>query len=105
MTRRGMALFASLCVTWGMPYLMLRVAVRELEPVTLVCLRSALGALVLLPFALVRDELRPLVPRWRPVLAYTVIEVSVPWVLLGRAETRLSSSLTGLLVAGVPLVG
>jgi len=105
MTRRGALLFAAMCVIWGVPYLMIRVAVRELEPVTLVFLRSGLGALVLLPFALYRDELRPLVRRWRPVLAYSVIEVAIPWVLLGRAETKISSSLTGLLVAGVPLVG
>ncbi len=105
MTRRGVVLFASMCVIWGIPYLMIRVAVRELAPVTLVFLRTSIGALVLLPFAAARGELRPLLPRWRPVLAYTAIEVAIPWVLLGRAETKLSSSLTGLLVAGVPLVG
>jgi drug/metabolite transporter (DMT)-like permease len=105
MTRKGLALFAAMCVIWGIPYLMIRVAVRELAPVTLVFLRTTLGALVLLPFALWRGELRPLLPRWRPVIAYTAIEVAVPWVLLGSAETKLSSSLTGLLVAGVPLVG
>ena len=105
MTRRGMGLFASMCVIWGIPYLMIRVAVRELEPVTLVFLRTTLGALVLLPFALHRGELRPLMARWRPLVAYTAIEVAAPWLLLARAETAISSSLTGLLVAGVPLVG
>ena len=29
----------------------------------------------------------------------------IPWVLLARAETKLTSSLTGLLIAAVPLVG
>ena len=29
----------------------------------------------------------------------------MPWVLLGSAEQHLSSSLTGMLIAGVPLVG
>jgi drug/metabolite transporter (DMT)-like permease len=105
MTRRGIGLFASMCVIWGIPYLMIRVAVRELEPVTLVFLRTTLGAVVLLPFALFRGELRPLLSRWRPLVVYTAIEVAVPWVLLGSAETKISSSLTGLLVAGVPLVG
>jgi drug/metabolite transporter (DMT)-like permease len=94
-----------MCVIWGVPYLMIRVAVRELAPVTLVFGRTALGALLLAPVALFRGELRPLVQRWRPLLAYTAIEVAIPWVLLARAETKLSSSLTGLLIAGVPLVG
>src|SRR6476646_3959427 len=105
MSRRGAVLFAAMCVIWGIPYLMIRVAVRELAPVTLVFLRTAIAALLLTPIAAYRAELRPLVPRWRPLLAYTAVEVAIPWVLLARAETRLSSSLTGLLIAAVPLVG
>ena len=104
MTRRGALLFAAMCVIWGVPYLMIRVAVRELSPAALVFGRTVLGALVLAPFAL-RTPVRTLLARWWPLLAYTVIEVALPWVLLARAETKLSSSLTGLLIAAVPLVG
>ena len=105
MTRRGLVLFAAMCVIWGIPYLMIRVAVRELTPATLVFLRTALAALLLLPIAAARGELRPLLRAWRPLLLYTAIEVAIPWVLLARAETKLTSSLTGLLIAAVPLVG
>ena len=105
MTRRGAVLFAAMCVIWGIPYLMIRVAVRELAPVTLVFLRTGIAALLLLPFALWRKELRALLPHWRALLLYTAIEVAVPWFLLAKAETKLSSSLTGLLIAAVPLVG
>jgi drug/metabolite transporter (DMT)-like permease len=105
MTRRGAVLFAAMCVIWGIPYLMIRVAVRELTPATLVFLRTGIAALLLMPLAAYRDELRPLLARWRPVVAYTAIEVAIPWVLLARAETKLTSSLTGLLIAAVPLVG
>jgi drug/metabolite transporter (DMT)-like permease len=105
MTRRGALLFAAMCVIWGIPYLLIRVAVRELAPVTLVFLRTAIGALILTPVAAFRGELRPLVRHWRPLLAYTAVEVAIPWVLLARAETKLTSSLTGLLIAAVPLVG
>ena len=105
MTRRGAVLFAAMCLIWGVPYLMIRVAVRELAPVTLVFLRTAIGAALLVPFAAWRREVRPLVARWWPLLAYTVVEVVIPWVLLAHAETKLTSSLTGLLIAAVPLVG
>lgn len=105
MSRRGVVLFGAMCVIWGLPYLMIRVAVRELAPVTLVFLRTALGALILIPVAGLRGELRPLLLKWKPLLAYTAVEVAIPWVLLARAETKLSSSLTGLLIAAVPLVG
>jgi drug/metabolite transporter (DMT)-like permease len=95
-----------MCVIWGVPYLMIRVAVRELAPVTLVFGRTAIGALILVPVAVARrTALRALASLWRPLLAYTAIEVAIPWVLLARAETKLSSSLTGLLIAAVPLVG
>jgi drug/metabolite transporter (DMT)-like permease len=79
--------------------------VRELAPVTLVFFRTAIGALLLTPVAAYRGELRPLLASWKPLLAYTAVEVAIPWVLLARAETKLTSSLTGLLLAAVPLVG
>ena len=105
MTRRGVLLFVAMCVIWGIPYLMIRVAVRELAPVTLVFFRTGIAALLLAPVAVWRGELRPLLARWKPLLAYTAVEVAIPWVLLARAETKLTSSLTGLLIAAVPLVG
>jgi drug/metabolite transporter (DMT)-like permease len=105
MTRRGALLFAAMCVIWGIPYLMIRVAVRELAPVTLVFLRTGIAALLLTLIAAYRGELRPLLRKPLPLLAYTAVEVAIPWVLLARAETKLTSSLTGLLIAAVPLVG
>ncbi len=105
MSRRGLLLFAAMCLIWGIPYLLIRVAVRELEPVTLGFSRTTIAALLLLPIAAVRGELRPLVRRWLPVLAFAVIEIVIPWFFLAHAETRLTSSLTGLLIAAVPLVG
>ena len=104
MSRRGMTMFAALCVIWGIPYLLIRVAVKELSPAFLVFSRTAIGAVLLLPLAARRGELRVLLPAWRPVLLFTVVEIGIPWLLLSRAEERLASSLTGLLVAAVPLV-
>ena len=105
MTKRGWLLFGSLCVIWGIPYLLIRVSVRELTPATLVFGRTALASALLLPVAAKRGELRPLAARWRPLLAFAVIEIAAPWLLLGSAERRLTSSLTGLLLAAVPLIG
>jgi drug/metabolite transporter (DMT)-like permease len=98
-------LFIAMGVIWGVPYLLIKVAVEEFSPAALVLARTAMGAALLLPIAAARDQLRPLVRYWRPLLAYTVIEICIPWLMLGHAETQLSSSLTGLLVAAVPLVG
>jgi drug/metabolite transporter (DMT)-like permease len=94
-----------MCVIWGIPYLLIRVAVRELTPATLVFARTGLAAILLVPVAAARGELKPLLRVWAPLLAFTVAELAVPWLLLARAETKLTSSLTGLLIAAVPLVG
>jgi drug/metabolite transporter (DMT)-like permease len=94
-----------MAVIWGIPYLLIKIAVGELTPAGLVVLRTALGAALLLPIAAARGWLTPLLPYWRWVFAYTVVEVSLPWFLLSDAERRLSSSLTGLLIAAVPLIG
>jgi drug/metabolite transporter (DMT)-like permease len=103
-TRRGWALFAAMAVIWGIPYLLIKIAVGELTPASLVLLRTAIGAALLLPVAAARGWLAPLVPYWRWVLVYTIVEVSLPWFLLADGERRLSSSLTGLMIAAVPLI-
>jgi drug/metabolite transporter (DMT)-like permease len=90
---------------WGIPYLLIKIAVGELTPASLVLLRTAIGAAILLPVAAARGWLAPLFPYWRWVLAYTIVEVSLPWFLLADGERRLSSSLTGLMIAAVPLIG
>ena len=104
MSRRGWALFVTMSVIWGIPYLLIKVAVDELSPASLVLLRCGLAAAVLVPFAASRGQLR--VPRryWPALAAYTVLEMTGPWLLLSYAEQTLSSSLTGLLVAVVPIV-
>ena len=105
MTRQGLVLFALMSVIWGIPYLLIRVAVAEITPATLVFARTALAAAILMPIALLRVDLRPVLRRWRWVVAFAAVEIAIPWVLLGSAEQHISSSLAGLLVAGVPLVG
>jgi drug/metabolite transporter (DMT)-like permease len=103
MSKRGWILFLSLGVLWGMPYLLIRIAVQEVDPLVVAGTRTLLGALLLLPIALHRKALAPAFRHWKWLLAFTLIEISVPWVLLGHAETRLTSSTAGLLIAVVPL--
>src|SRR5438105_9587337 len=105
MTRRGLLLFAAMGVIWGIPYLLIKVAIRAVEPSVLVLARTSVGALVLVPIALQRGELGPVLARWRPLVVYTAVEIAGPWLLLSTAEQRISSSLAGLLIAAVPLIG
>ena len=105
MTRRGILLFLALGVAWGIPYVFIKIAVGELEPAMVVLARSSLAAILLLPLALYRKEVAPVLRRWKPMLAYTIIEIVVPWYFLSSAEQHLPSSTAGLLLAAVPLAG
>jgi drug/metabolite transporter (DMT)-like permease len=105
MSRRALLLFALMSIIWGIPYLFIRIAVGEITPATLVLGRTAIAAAILLPIALTRTDLRPVLERWRWVVAFAAVEIAIPWVALGSAEQHISSSLAGLLIAGVPLVG
>ncbi len=105
MTARGWFLFSLMGVVWGIPYLMIKVAVDEVSPSGVVFTRCALGALLLLPFALRQGGLAGTVrAHWRPLLAFALIEIIGPWYTLTDAERHLSSSTAGLLIAGVPIV-
>ena len=104
MSRRGWLLFGALGIIWGLPYLFIRIAVREVHPALLVLIRTGGSALVLVPLAQWRGELQPVMRHWKPLVVYTLVEIGVPWFLLFSAERHLSSSLAGLLIAMVPLI-
>jgi len=104
-TRRGLLLFVTLGIAWGIPYALIKIAVAEVSPAMLILARTAIGAVVLLPLAAARGELPRILALWRPLLVYTVVEIVVPWYFLNTAEQHLPSSTTGLLVATVPLAG
>ena len=104
MSRRGWALFVTMSVIWGIPYLLIKVAVGEVSPVVVVFARCVVGAAILLPWTIAKGQLRPALKHWRALLLFTALEMAGPWLLLAYAEQSLSSSLTGLLVATVPFV-
>ena len=103
MSARAWALFATVSVIWGMPYLFIKIAVEEISPSLLAWSRLALAAVVLLPLAWKLGALRGLRERWRVLTLFAAVEMAVPWPLLGFGEIHISSSLAAILVATVPL--
>lgn len=102
-TRRGWLLFGAMAVLWGLPYLFISQAVESISPAAVVSARTLLGALILLPIAIRTGALRAARRHWRWVLAFGLVEMAGPFLLLGIAEQEIPSGLTGLLVATVPL--
>ena len=105
MSRRAWTLFAAMAFIWGIPYLFIKIAVNEISPAEVVGLRTLIGGLVLLPLAARGGGLRLALRAWPFVLAFAVIEMAIPWLLLGHAETRVDSGFAGLMLAAVPIFG
>jgi drug/metabolite transporter (DMT)-like permease len=104
MTPRAWAAFAGLSLIWGVPYFFIKVALRELSPADVVWGRVALGAVVLLPLAWRRGTLREIGSHIRPVTAFAFVEIVGPFMLITAGERWISSSLTAILMATVPLM-
>lgn len=105
MSRNSSIVFAAMCVIWGIPYFLIRVAVGEISPAVLVFGRTVIGALILMPIVIAKGGIRAIGTRWMPLIAFAAAEIGGPWFLLSKAEQQISSSLAGLLISFVPLVG
>jgi drug/metabolite transporter (DMT)-like permease len=104
-SRRGWLLFAAMSVIWGLPYLLIKVAVGGVPVPVLVLARVAVGAALLLPIAVRRRQLGALRPYLGWLAVFALVEIITPWLLLSEAERKLTSSMSGLLVASVPIIG
>src|SRR5215470_9869910 len=99
---RGLVLFALLAAAWGIPYALIKVALRGFEPPVVVFGRFAIGALVLLPLALRSGALRPLCGRELEILALAAVQIAAPITLITFGERWVSSSFAGTLVSTTP---
>lgn len=93
-----------MAVLWGIPYLLIRVAVRHLDPGVLVLGRTAPAALLLLPLVGTRRQFGVMAQNLKWIAVFGVVEFGVPWYLMATAEKHITSSLTSLLICAVPLI-
>ena len=103
MSRRGWALFGAMAVIWGIPYLLIRVAVRQLDPGVLVFGRTLPAAILLVPLVIARNQFALLWSHLKWIAIFAIIEFGIPWYLMATSERHITSSLTSLLICAVPL--
>jgi drug/metabolite transporter (DMT)-like permease len=87
-SKRGWLLFAAMSVIWGIPYLLIKVALEGMPAPFIVFARTAIGALVLLPIAFRRGLVRPALAHWKFIALFAALEIAGPWLLLGDAEQQ-----------------
>jgi drug/metabolite transporter (DMT)-like permease len=102
-TWRGWTAFVALGIIWGLPYFFIKVAGQELSPVILAFSRVSLATLILLPIAWRRGALRSLGKHKAAICAFGLVEFAIPFSLISLGERWISSSVTGILIAMVPL--
>jgi drug/metabolite transporter (DMT)-like permease len=102
-TWRGWGAFAALGVIWGLPYFFIKLSVQELAPVVVAFARVALATLILLPIAWRRGALHSLGRHKTAICAFALAELAIPFAVISIGERWISSSVTGILIAMVPL--
>lgn len=106
MSRKGLILFLTVGLVWGIPYLFIKIAVQDFTAPTIVFVRTLIGTMVLIPMAISRQALVPALRRWKTVLAFSVLELIGPWWLISTAENgHIDSGLAGLFISTVPFFG
>ena len=103
MSWRGWGAFAALGIIWGIPYFFIKISVQELSPVVVAFGRVTLGALILLPIAWRRGALQSLETHKAAICAFAVAEFAIPFSVIALGERWIGSSVTGILIAMVPL--
>jgi drug/metabolite transporter (DMT)-like permease len=103
MSWRSWMAFAALGIIWGLPYFFIKLALQGLSPAALACGRLVVATLILLPIAWQRGALRAVMAHKPAVLAFAIAEFAVPFSAICIGERWISSALTGILIATVPL--
>jgi len=106
MSRKSALIFALVGFLWGIPYLFIKVAVDEengYAPAIVVFGRVLIGAAILIPLAIKDRSIFDAFRGIKYVALYAVLEMIIPWILIGTAEQKISSGLAGLLIASVPI--
>jgi len=100
-------MLAAVGLLWGASFLFIKVAVRELEPATLILGRLGLAAIALgliVPFLVGAGAT---VTQLRANAGWLVlvglVNVAIPFWLLSWGETRIDSGLAAIIQAGVPI--
>ena len=106
MSRRDLVLIAVLSLIWGASFMFIRVADRQFDPFALVFFRVLFGCAVLIPAVLLRlgrSGLARAREAWWKLAILGLINTAIPFLLFSWSETRITSSLAGILQAAAPI--
>jgi len=104
MDERDWALLVLLSVLWGGSFFFTGVAVRELPPLTIVLVRVAIAAVLLLPVLWASGARLPAsLAGWTPFLVMGLLNNVIPFSLIVSGQARIASGTASVLNATTPL--
>lgn len=105
MSRKALLLFLGTGLAWGLPYFFIQIALEDFSSYSIIFIRVLIGAAIMVPLALNSGALKIALKHWQWVLFFAVMEMVIPWWLITEAGRHISSGLTALLIATVPMFG
>jgi drug/metabolite transporter (DMT)-like permease len=100
-------MLAAVALLWGASFLFIKVAVRELQPATLILGRLGLAtvtlALLVPLLAGGATTVRQIRENFRWLIVVGLVNVAIPFWLLSWGETRIDSGLASIIQASVPI--
>ena len=102
--RANVTLLASLALIWGSSYMLIKIGLETMPPLTVAAARIALAALVVMAIVWLRGERLPTGLRmWKHFFVMAMLSNVLPFILIAWGETRIDSGLTGILLGCMPL--
>lgn len=97
-------LLVVLSVLWGASFFLIKIALRELPPLTVVLCRVSLAAIVLTTFVLIKGQRIAASPNlWSQFLVMGALNNLIPFSLIVWGQTHIDSSLAAMLNATTPV--
>jgi drug/metabolite transporter (DMT)-like permease len=97
-------IFILLGAIWSSSFMWIKIAMREVGPVTLVAFRAVFGLLFCIVVILIqRASLPRNLKEWLPLLMIGIINIAIPFFLISWGELHIDSAVTSILDATVPL--
>lgn len=97
--------FLVLAALWGASFLFMRLGAAEFGPLPTAGLRVSLATLFLWPILLRQGHWPALRQHWRPILLAGITNSAIPFALFSWAVLHITTGLTSILNATVPLFG
>jgi drug/metabolite transporter (DMT)-like permease len=104
MSRRHLAMLLALAAIWGSSFMLIEIALRDLDPATVILLRVGSAAVALAVYVpLAGMSFAPLRPLVWPLALMGVLNTALPFYLITWGQQYIDSGLAAILNASAPL--